>query len=171
MMDAIGMLGGTSVRTSPARVWTAKSMATAVLGGDTHRNEPHRNEARHGGASDDDTLHGDARPSVSRTKPLREAMPEVAGFIDTLRDVFGRDSVDASLSLGLAGEPTFFAAEAGHEVGTRVTDAESDTTRALRVRDRYYCNGCDGRCVGTDTACTRPAPIERDARGGFDTGF
>jgi hypothetical protein len=102
---------------------------------------------------------------------MREAMPEVAGVIDTLRDVFGRDSVDASLSLGLAGEPMFYATEAGHEVGTRVTVAESDAVRALRVRDRYYCNGCDGHCVGTDTRCAGPTSNERDARGGFDTGF
>ncbi len=42
-------------------------------------------------------------------KPLREEMPEVARFIDVLRDAFGRAAVDPSLSRGLGGEPVFFA--------------------------------------------------------------
>ncbi|HTJ91571.1 MAG TPA: hypothetical protein VL424_00515 [Pararobbsia sp.] len=117
------------------------------------------------------TWHAVVRPAASRAKPLREAMPEVAGFVDALRDAFGRDSVDPSLSHGLAGEPTFHAIEGGHEIGTRIESDDRRAHRALRIRDRYYCTGCDGGCVGTDTRCTGPATHERDVRAGFGTGF
>ena len=89
-------------------------------------------------------------------KPLREEMPEVARFVDALRDVFGRDAVDPSLSRGLAGEPMFFAAEAGRRIGTALPDpATAPIWHAVRVRDRYYCEGCDGSCVGTEQSCVR----------------
>jgi hypothetical protein len=71
-------------------------------------------------------------------KPLRDEMPEVAGFIDALRDAFGRESIDPSLSRGLDGEPGFFAAEAGHRVGTAPAHAETGQIWcAVRMRDRY----------------------------------
>ena len=91
-------------------------------------------------------------------KPLREEMPEVARFIDLLRDVFGRAAVDPSLSRGLGGEPVFFAVEAGRRIG-RVPEDEGVEQRmslwhADRMRDRYYCEGCDGSCVGSERRCT-----------------
>jgi hypothetical protein len=90
------------------------------------------------------------------TKPLREEMPEVARFVDALRDAFGRDSIDPSLSRGLGGEPLFFAAEAGRRIGTALAAAETGQIwHAVRVRDRYYCEGCDGSCVGTEQRCAR----------------
>lgn len=111
------------------------------------------------------------RQVASRSKPLREAMPEVAGFIDGLRDVFGRDSIDVSLARGLAGEPTFFASESGREVGTRVSCAQTDEWRAVGVRDRYYCTGCEGDCVGTETRCTDSTLVEYDVLAGPGSGF
>lgn len=53
-----------------------------------------------------------------RKKPLRETMPTVAGWIDGLREAFGTDQINASIRAGMEGQPTFFAAEGGAEVGT-----------------------------------------------------
>lgn len=55
---------------------------------------------------------------VSR-KSLREAMPTTAAFIDAMRDTFGADMINAAIRAGLDGQPTFWARENGHEVGTR----------------------------------------------------
>jgi hypothetical protein len=89
-------------------------------------------------------------------KPLREEMPEVAHFVDALRAAFGREAVDPSLSRGLAGEPVFFATEAGRRVGTACPEtAMASAWHAVRVGDRYYCKGCDGSCVGTERSCAR----------------
>ena len=51
-------------------------------------------------------------------KPLREAMPIVAAFIDELREAFGAEAVNPSIKSGMAGLPTFWASENGHEIGT-----------------------------------------------------
>ena len=50
---------------------------------------------------------------------LRDQMPQTAAFIDELRSVFGRDSVDAQIRAGMRGELMFWAREAGHEIGAR----------------------------------------------------
>lgn len=50
---------------------------------------------------------------------LRDAMPETAAWIDQLREVFGADAIDGSIRRGLQGAPTFWAEEAGQEVGTK----------------------------------------------------
>lgn len=47
-------------------------------------------------------------------------MPEVAAFVDDLREVFGREPIDEQIRRGLRGEPVFWAREAGHEIGTPV---------------------------------------------------
>jgi len=61
----------------------------------------------------------------SNKKPdLRKEMPTIAAFIDSLRDAFGRDSIDKQIRKGMKGEPTFYASENGHEIGTRVTSSE-----------------------------------------------
>lgn len=92
-------------------------------------------------------------------KSLREEMPEVAHFIDLLRDAFGRAAVDPSLSRGLDGEPVFFAVEGGRQIGTAPVGADAGAQQraplwhADRVHDRYYCEGCDGSCVGTGQRC------------------
>ncbi len=51
-------------------------------------------------------------------KPLRETMPTVAAIIDDLRAAFGPDAINPSIKGGMAGVPTFYASEKGHEVGT-----------------------------------------------------
>lgn len=46
-------------------------------------------------------------------------MPTVAKWIDGLREVFGADSINEAIRAGIGGRDVFFAAENGHEVGTR----------------------------------------------------
>ena len=43
---------------------------------------------------------------------MREQMPQCAAWVDEIRDVFGRASVDAALRA-----EGFYAAEAGHVIG------------------------------------------------------
>ena len=57
------------------------------------------------------------------SKDLRNEMPTVAAFLDDLRAVFGRDAIDKQIRRGLKGEPTFWAREGGHKLGTRNTEA------------------------------------------------
>lgn len=51
---------------------------------------------------------------------MREQMPLTAAFIDDLRDAFGREHIDAQIKAGMRGEPTFFAQENGHTLGTPI---------------------------------------------------
>jgi hypothetical protein len=54
------------------------------------------------------------------TKPsMRDQMPECAALIDSLRKAFGKEMIDAQIRKGMRGEPTFWATENGHEIGTR----------------------------------------------------
>ena len=50
-------------------------------------------------------------------KPLRQAMPRVAEFIDAAREAFGAAAVDRAIRNGLAGGTDFHASEGGHTVG------------------------------------------------------
>jgi len=51
---------------------------------------------------------------------MRRAMPTVAGWVDGLRAAFGADVIDGAIRAGMRGEANkFFAAEAGHQVGTQ----------------------------------------------------
>jgi hypothetical protein len=81
---------------------------------------------------------------VRQTHP----MPEMAAFVAELRAAFG-DSVDEAVSRGKNGEPTFYARENGLTVGTPPTDHHNVWKASEDVRDRHYCAGCDGSCVGT----------------------
>ncbi len=56
--------------------------------------------------------------SSSRQKPLRHSMPQVAEFIDALRDAFGDHVVNAAYKASRDGLPTFYAAENGLTVGS-----------------------------------------------------
>lgn len=49
---------------------------------------------------------------------LRDEMPATAAFIDDLRDAFGAEDINPSIKGGMAGVPTFYARENGHEIGT-----------------------------------------------------
>lgn len=51
---------------------------------------------------------------------LRRDMPAVTAFIDSLREVFGKEMIDGQIRQGMRGEPMFWASENGHEIGTRV---------------------------------------------------
>lgn len=55
------------------------------------------------------------------SKPMREAMPTVAAWIDELRDAFGRDQIDPSIRNGMAGSSDFYARENGQEIGCKFT--------------------------------------------------
>lgn len=55
-----------------------------------------------------------------RPGSMRQAMPGVAAWIDELRAEFGEEGINAQMRRGVAGEPVFWASEAGHVVGTPV---------------------------------------------------
>jgi hypothetical protein len=46
-------------------------------------------------------------------------MPMVAGWIDQLRDAFGKEMIDLQIRRGLKGEGTFYARENNIEVGSK----------------------------------------------------
>lgn len=66
------------------------------------------------------------------TKPLRQAMPETAAFIDAMREAFGPENINPSIKAGIDGQPTFWARENGQEVGTK---APCDKNRAISLTD------------------------------------
>lgn len=47
---------------------------------------------------------------------MREQMPTIARWIDELREVFGRESIDAAIWQGMR-DGTFRARENGHSIG------------------------------------------------------
>lgn len=59
-------------------------------------------------------------------KSMRTEMPNTAAFIDALRDAFGADMINDQIRKGMKGEPTFYASENGHELGTSWTQEDSD---------------------------------------------
>lgn len=61
------------------------------------------------------------------TKPMREAMPQCAAWVDALRDVFGHDYITEQIRTGLD-EGTCWFAEGGHYVG-RPGQPERDAAR------------------------------------------
>lgn len=65
-----------------------------------------------------------------RKGSLRGEMPLTAAFIDSLREAFGADSIDAQIRRGMRGEPVFYASENGHEIGTAPQDF--DRTASIR---------------------------------------
>ena len=65
-------------------------------------------------------------------KPMRQAMPQVAAWIDDLRLAFGKETIDAAIRAGLDGQQTFHAKENGHEIGTPI---RHDENRAVSMLD------------------------------------
>ena len=61
--------------------------------------------------------------SGAPAKPMREAMPITAAWIDALREAFGDEAIVPSIRAGMAGLPCFYAVEKGIEIGTPVVDA------------------------------------------------
>lgn len=68
-------------------------------------------------------------------KSMREDMPVVAALIDDLRATFGKEMIDRQIRKGINGQPTFWASENGHEVGTK---AERGTVIRWDVRGVAY---------------------------------
>ena len=67
------------------------------------------------------------------TKPLRQTMPTVAGWIDALRAAFGPDMINAAIRAGIDGQPTFHAKENGQSIGTP-RPPEKNATAAHRCK-------------------------------------
>ena len=55
-------------------------------------------------------------------KPMRQAMPRVAEFVDAVREAFGAAAVDRAIRNGMAGGTDFCASEAGHTVGHQAAE-------------------------------------------------
>lgn len=79
-------------------------------------------------------------------------MPMTGAFVDALRDAFGVEEINAIVRRGRAGEPVFFAREAGREFGTPLPSGRG--WDAAGVRDRRFCPGCEGGCVETGERCS-----------------
>lgn len=84
----------------------------------------------------------------------KHPMPEIADFVSKLRDAFGDATIDEAVARGKAGEPTFFAQQAGRTVGMKPVDDFNRWAVDGSVRDRHYCKSCDGSCVGTGVRCS-----------------
>ena len=50
---------------------------------------------------------------------MRTKMPLTAAFIDSMRAAFGTDAINVQIKAGMKGQPTFWAKENGHTVGTK----------------------------------------------------
>ncbi|MCB4349361.1 hypothetical protein LA345_36740 (plasmid) [Burkholderia vietnamiensis] len=91
-----------------------------------------------------------------REKRKRDRMPQIAAFVESLADAFGREYIEDLVRRGQQGEPTFFASENGIEVGTRSPNPVTVWRCDLKaLRDRHGCGGCDGSCIGTQQRCKR----------------
>jgi hypothetical protein len=56
---------------------------------------------------------------MSKNKPMREVMPDIAEWIDQLRAGFGKESIDKQIKLGMQGCPNCFYVKQGDiELGT-----------------------------------------------------
>lgn len=65
------------------------------------------------------------------SKNVRADMPQTAAFIDALREAFGVEHINQQIRKGLSGEPTFYACENGHELGTPWIKGENDATHSV----------------------------------------
>jgi hypothetical protein len=79
-------------------------------------------------------------------------MPTVATWVDQLREAFGSDTIHDAIRAGQTGEPTFFAAENGHQIGTRLLP-DINAWRLEGLVARRFFKGCRGQCVGTEQQC------------------
>jgi len=53
---------------------------------------------------------------------MRDQMPIVTALIDDLRATFGKEMIDGQIRSGINGQPTFWASENGHTVGTKMPE-------------------------------------------------
>lgn len=86
-------------------------------------------------------------------KRVSHPILEIAAFVADMKAVFGEREIDEAIRRSKAGEPTFYACENGRTSGTP-TPAQTNVWRVDgAVRDRHYCAGFDGSCVGTTKSC------------------
>lgn len=86
-------------------------------------------------------------------QPVGHPMPEIAQFVADMKAAFGATEIDEAIRRGKAGEPTFYAHENGRTVGTPTPGYDIVWPVDRSLRDRHYCAGCDGSCVGTAKSC------------------
>lgn len=60
---------------------------------------------------------------------MKDKMPTCAAFVAECREFFGAESINPEIRKGMHGEPTFYAAENGHVIGTK------DARRGIKVSD------------------------------------
>ena len=89
----------------------------------------------------------------ARVRKVGHPMPEIAAFIAKLRSAFGDEAVDDAVRRGKDGEATFYARENGRAVGTASPTHENAWRVDADARDRHYCPGCDGGCIGEGVRC------------------
>jgi hypothetical protein len=90
----------------------------------------------------------------ARVRKGGHPMPELAAFMAKLRSAFGDEATDDAVRCGKNGEPVFFACENGHAVGTAMPAADNAWQVDEAIRNRHYCHGCDGECVGLGVRCS-----------------
>lgn len=74
-------------------------------------------------------------------KPMREAMPEIAAWVDDLRAAFGRETIGNLIRASVHDRvPGFYARENGQEIGVR-PEVPENVWRCEGLEDRYV----DGR--------------------------
>jgi hypothetical protein len=78
-------------------------------------------------------------------------MPEIATFVSNLKAAFGAAVINDAIRRGKAGEPTFHARENGRSIGPAVPT--QTVWRVDDLRDRHFCAGCDGSCIGQGVSC------------------
>lgn len=86
-------------------------------------------------------------------KPVGHPVPEIAEFVAGMKRALGEREIDEAIRRGKAEEPTFHARENGRSVGTPGLEQTSVWAVDRSLRDRHYCAGCDGGCVGTAKSC------------------
>lgn len=83
---------------------------------------------------------------------LRAEMPTVAGWVDDLRDAFGKDVIDSSIRFGMRGHAGFFhAIEGEHSIGTLF-----NSNNHINVKDMVILVG--------DNECETKRDMRRDTR-------
>jgi len=81
-------------------------------------------------------------------------MPLVAAWVAQLRTAFGDDLMNDVIRRGRNGEPVFYASENGQSFGTKWAPPMNSWI-ADDISARRFCDGCDGKCIGTSTRCVK----------------